>query len=872
MRQSYLLTLFLLINPIVSWSFYDRDSAIPSGYTSTTYYVSLSGSHMLPFDSWEHAATNLQSAVEISTPGSIICVTNGVYSSEVPFMDSVVALTNSILMMSVNGAAVTKIVSTNLLLRCAYLGTGSCIKGFTLAGGHAISGGGAFCEAESMVLDCLIEDCMASWDGGGVFVDYGADATLSNCWIRRCESSYSGGGLHGGFARHCRMEGNSSAAGGGVLGDVADSLIISNTAGEGGAALHGRLVNCTVMYNRAASGGACSGSTEIRNSILYMNSEPQLGVWYSSWGHTPSPLYPTYDHCYIGPTSHHDDTLNELGLLLHYDARLLPYSPCINAGDPSVVVSAEDYQGEPRVAGENVDIGCDEFHADLAEGPLSASITSRLVRVVRDYPLFFQARVEGEVSGMEWHINDTFQSPTAFMEYSNHTIGIDTIIFHTWNTETQVTLTTRVEVVSGMTNFVSLTGLHVSPFVSMETAATNIQDAVDAMEVAGGMVSVAPGLYATGFRVDKQSITNRVIIDKPVIVQAQNPSPLATIIAGKTYEGASGNMRCVRLEERGAISGFTLTGGNLTECGGYGGGVYCENNENVHRCCVVANQAAYGGGTANGTFHNCIIYSNLATITGGGCWEGSLHFSTVALNISTNPGTAGGTTWTDSRCSIIFHNTPHDTDEVHSGYLSCIGNGSGGYTYTNEPRFVDLEGCDFRLQASSPLIDTTYVSSPIDALDYAGIPRPLDGNTNGLPASDIGAYEFIHTLADSDRDGLTDVAEIESIGTNPVNADSDEDGYSDQAEIITGSDPMTWNARETLLHAQLAIATNIEQACALQWLGHTGRLYSVYYTLNLTGAWMPTDFMAIPGIEGMMSYSPAYTTSAYYAIQARMAP
>src|SRR5882672_5024109 len=60
------------------------------------------------------------------------------------------------------------------------------------------------------------------------------------------------------------------------------------------------------------------------------------------------------------------------------------------------------------------------------------------------------------------------------------------------------------------------------PYTSWATAATNIQDAVDAA-VAGEEIVVTNGIYATGGRVtDSDSTTNRVVVDKPLSLRSVN--------------------------------------------------------------------------------------------------------------------------------------------------------------------------------------------------------------------------------------------------------------------------------------------------------------------------------------------------------------
>src|SRR5208283_1517094 len=69
-----------------------------------------------------------------------------------------------------------------------------------------------------------------------------------------------------------------------------------------------------------------------------------------------------------------------------------------------------------------------------------------------------------------------------------------------------------------------------SPYLDWSTAATNIQDAVDAA-VAGDSIIVSNGIYNFGARTVYGTGTNRVVINKPVTVQSLN-GPAVTSIAG----------------------------------------------------------------------------------------------------------------------------------------------------------------------------------------------------------------------------------------------------------------------------------------------------------------------------------------------------
>jgi hypothetical protein len=138
------------------------------------------------------------------------------------------------------------------------------------------------------------------------------------------------------------------------------------------------------------------------------------------------------------------------------------------------------------------------------------------------------------------------------------------------------------------------------PFTYWATAATNIQDAVDAA-VSGDEIVVTNGTYAGG-----------VSINGPLTVRSVNGSQFTTVAGGGP---------CVSLASNASLSGFTVTGGVAR----FGGGVFCQSSNAVVSNCVITgnhvlgdayayNAGAFGGGAYGGTLNNCTLTGNSAEL------------------------------------------------------------------------------------------------------------------------------------------------------------------------------------------------------------------------------------------------------------------
>ena len=179
------------------------------------------------------------------------------------------------------------------------------------------------------------------------------------------------------------------------------------------------------------------------------------------------------------------------------------------------------------------------------------------------------------------------------------------------------------------------------PFTSWTTAATTIQDAIDAAS-AGDEIVVTNGIYLGGGRAVFGTMTNRVVLDKAVTVRSVN-GPQFTHIQGSRVPGTvfgDGAVRCAYLTDGANLIGFTLTNGATHSSGNVvheqsGGGVWASTpGATVSRCVIVANHAKFqGGGAYGGTFNNCLFTGNSAT-NAGATYSNVLNNCTVVDNSS----------------------------------------------------------------------------------------------------------------------------------------------------------------------------------------------------------------------------------------------
>jgi hypothetical protein len=460
-----------------------------------------------------------------------------------------------------------------------------------------------------------------------------------------------------------------------------------------------------------------------------------------------------------------------------------------------------------------------------------------------------------------------------------------------------------------LVRYVNLSNLNpVSPFTNWPTAATNIQDAIDAA-ADGDRVLVTNGIYQTGGRVIYDLLTNRIALTKSLTVESLN-GPLVTIIEGNPTLDTNA-VRCVYMTNGATLTGFTLTNGSTLqieyEAGDFrvycGGGVWSESLEATISNCVITSCTASlaGGGAESCTLYRCTLTGNSANDVGGGADVCVLYDCTLTGNstsglgggvesctlfnsvLSGNTafqsggadgctlynctlvgnycnesggGLGGGAGYSTLNNCIIYYN--NGNNNFHSDlYYCCTAPlpADGWGNFTNEPAFASVASGDFHLQSNSVCINAgnnAYVIATNDLDDN----RRISGGT-----VDIGAYEFQNpssalSYAWLQRYGLTNNGSADY-------ADPDGDGLNNWNEWLADTSPL--NANDYL---HITSFTRDGTYNLLQWTGKSTRLYRVERCETLDGAspWETIITNATPGWNnvGFDSTAPQY----YYRIEA----
>jgi hypothetical protein len=546
----------------------------------------------------------------------------------------------------------------------------------TLSGNFTGDSGGAAYGAT--LNNCLLNGNGAANAGGGAC--YG---NLSDCSLTDNYATNNGGGAYGATLNNSSLSGNSAASGGGANACGLNACVLTGNSAtnSGGGAEGSTLNNCTLTGNSAFTGGGADSSA-LNNCIVYYNSATRGDNQFAS----------TLNYCCTIPLP--DSGTNNITAdpqmtdLAHISAN----SPCIGAGSTNYS-SGTDLDGQAWLNPPS--IGCDEYYPGAITGALSVAIQATYPNAATGFAVNFVGQIGGHASLNTWNFGDgTGASNQLNASHAWFVPGDYTVVLTAFNDSNPggVSATVIIHVAIQPVYYAALMSTNpVAPYTSWATAATNIQDAIDAASVPGSLVLVSNGTYQTGGRVMFGMMTNRVVIDKAVTVQSVN-GPAVTLIQGyqdPVTTNGDAAVRCVYLANDGSLIGFTLTNGATRIAGDgdneqSGGGIWCESSSLIVSNCVLTGNSAAdnGGGAIGGTLNDCTLVGNSTYNSGGGAYASILNGCAFAANaaIAGNGGGAGASTL--NNCALNGNSAANgggvDSSFVNNSALAGNSASSGG--------------------------------------------------------------------------------------------------------------------------------------------------------------------------------------------------
>ncbi len=804
-------------------------------YRPGSTYAALNGGNTMPYDTWNRAATNIQTAVDAAASGGTVWVSNGLHQLAGP-----ITITQGITVRGKNGYSGTT-VSGRGVVRCFELNhADAVIEGLMVYGGYnATSGGGINVGVP-----------------GGV---------IRNCWIYGCRSQYGGGvyfASNGGVIENCLLQTNQATVG--------------NSQGGGVYVRQGVTVrNCTLAENVATRGGglyAADGGAVI-NTILYGNQATSVGSNVHYWAGAAS-----YEFSCVAPlqagAGNTDANPQFIGVGNYH---LTEGSPCVNSGTNGGAPPGNDLDDMPRVLGWTVDMGCYEFN-----GSPVVDVTTPATNVAGGESSFAVWGTNNAWVAGVMRVTNTANGGTATFPAAMQWVapslplayGINLIRVYGTNrfgvSANDGVVVTRQ---SPLTTYVATNGANIEPYDLWSRAATNMQVAVDVVGD-GGTVWVSNGIYRVG---------TAVSLGKALTLQSVNGKAVTAV------DGGGVTPVFVIGHTNAEVCGFTVTNGYNMDQGG--GIVFSVAGGVARQCRITKGRSMFGGGgvsfdAAGGMIEGCVIDGNTTDNNGGGVWMRSGAVMRNCLLYGNIGGYDGGAVYCD-RGGLIQNCTFTGNLSVRGGGVygyqggivensimyanSSIGSGTNWYadgaglsvTYsctwpnpggagnlTNGPQFVNASAANYAVRYGSVCIDagTNLVAVTNDVSGYW---RPLDGNWDGQVRHDIGAHEYNQGCADSSGDGIPDwwcrVYQFDPVATNTPDGNPDQDLHTTAQEWVADTNPTNG-----LSYFKLTGMTGSNGVAEVRFVSSSNRVYTLYRATNLVqAAWTNIAGRSrIPGIGG----------------------
>ncbi|MHC4500362.1 MAG: PASTA domain-containing protein, partial [Planctomycetota bacterium] len=655
----------------------------------------------------------------------------------------------------------------------------------TFTGNSADYGGGMYnrrhLDFEPIrVTNCTFTCNSASWRGGGMYNSV-SSLRVKNCTFTGNSVRFYGGGM---CNRHsspkvinCTFGGNSAYNGGAMFNysesrpTVTNCILWGNTETNDEEIYNNSSTPLISYSDIAGSGGSglgwdtslgSDGGGNIDADPLFVRN-PDDGA--DGWG--DDPYTPSID----------EGANDDFG-----DLRLRTSSPCIDAGDNSVIdPGSTDLDGNPRIIDGYYEFVVIYVDADNTAGGNNGSSWEDAFTSLQD-------ALEAALFGDQiWVIEGTYY-PT-----SDYGLGIGDRGRH-------FRMRNSVAIYGG---FPSGGGVWADRDPTVHE--TILSGDLNGDDDSGGDNS--DNCYHVFYHPDSTNLNDTAILDGFIITAGNadgsyphdngggmsnvesSPIVISCIFSSNSASWRGGGM-CNDYSSP-TVTGCTLTGNSA---GGGGGGMFNDySNPTVTNCTFSSNSAGGGGGMANdwgsdSIVTGCTFSGNSATDHGGG-------MSNVESSpIVTNCILWGNTASNGNEIALGYFSTIYvDYCDVRGGLVGIYDDGSdntinwGSGNIDAGPLFVRNpdDGADgwgddpctpsideganddfgnLQLSAGSPCIDAGDSNSvPADITnDLDGYPRIIDGNCDQTQVVDIGAHEFNYRYL-GDFDSQCDV-DLEDFG------------------------------------------------------------------------------------------------------------
>ena len=786
----------------VSVTAFDGVSTITKTYKDIVYaappliYVTAGASAPLfPYDTPATALAAVAPAVAAAEDGTVIII-SGAHT-----LSAEISIAKDVRLLGATGDPADAILrrgSANQ--RIMYLNHPNAFaSGLTLENGYMKDVTGANLAIDSRggaVSNCVIRGGTGdNWHarGGGVWLNsdnaLATHCVITNNSVNQIGGNDKGGGVHvvKGVLAHSLIAGNKGPDAGGTGDRIAGGVYIEN----------GLIENCTIAGNtKAQYGGVYVKGGTIRNTVIAGNTSNVIAGDAAAWGVNLPALTNAFVKCAIDTTAPNTNCFHATSgaLMVNIsggDFHPAALSKLIDAGEPLANPPAADLDGNQRVQGDRIDIGC--YEADASA--FSVSFESDIQEGIVPKEITFTASVGGADAGdvikYIWDFNgdgtidaETYL-PTVTHEYSLG--GTFTVSLAVTNQTTDATASAETEDyihVSQKIVYVAAGNENAAlPYASIGTAAPDIQTAI-AAAVDGCEIIIGDGWY---------NVWEAIIIKKSLFIHSETGEPESVIINSDGISDSNVGNPLLHIQNAGAwISGVTIQNGQSRRTGA---NIHFDTLGGTVSNCVIRGGRSFqheGNGAAaqlhseNALLTHCVITNNYVELRGdvldksilsikGGRIENCL----IARNYGIPPFDHTASV-IDIQGGIVRNCTIVTNDTVTRGVIyfsgangaiaNCViaGNAENGVFWSGDPTgvnritdctideenlnatcryapakkiFSNFAAGNYQLGNDSPAIDAGILLSPAAAasagIDLQGRARAINGHI------DDGCYESL---------------------------------------------------------------------------------------------------------------------------------